>query len=127
MIGPPPAAIRMMGDKMAARIAMRKAGVPVVPGTEDVIESEIAAIKTAEWIGYPILIKAAAGGGGKGMRVVNDQSEIKSAVRGARSEAKSAFGDDRIYIEKYLPSPRHIEIQKTSSLQLRQPRISRGT
>ncbi len=110
-IGPPPAAIRMMGDKMAARKAMKKAGVPVVPGTEDLIESEIAAIKTAEWIGYPILIKAAAGGGGKGMRIVNDQSEIKSAVRGARSEAKSAFGDDRIYIEKYLPSPRHIEIQ----------------
>jgi acetyl-CoA carboxylase biotin carboxylase subunit len=110
-IGPPPAAIRMMGDKMAARKAMKKAKVPIVPGTEEPLEDEAGAIKIAESIGYPILIKAAAGGGGKGMRVVNDQSEAKSAVRGARSEAKSAFGDDRIYIEKYLPSPRHIEIQ----------------
>ena len=101
----------MMGDKMAARQAMIKAGVPVVPGTENPIEEEIGIIKIAERIGYPILIKAAAGGGGKGMRVVNDQSEIKSAVRGARSEARSSFGDDRIYIEKYLPRPRHIEIQ----------------
>jgi acetyl-CoA carboxylase biotin carboxylase subunit len=110
-IGPPSNAIRMMGDKMAARKAMKQTGVPVVPGTEDTIEDEIGAIKIAEWICYPVLIKAAAGGGGKGMRVVNDQSEIKSAVRGARSEARSAFGDDRIYIEKYLPKPRHIEIQ----------------
>jgi len=110
-IGPPPEAIEMMGDKMAARQAMIKAGVPVVPGTENPIEEEIGIIKIAERIGYPILIKAAAGGGGKGMRVVNDQSEIKSAVRGARSEARSSFGDDRIYIEKYLPRPRHIEIQ----------------
>jgi acetyl-CoA carboxylase biotin carboxylase subunit len=110
-IGPPPAAIRMMGDKMAARKAMKKAGLPIVPGTEEPIEDEAGAIKIAESIGYPILIKAAAGGGGKGMRIVKDQSEVKSAVRGARSEAKSAFGDDRIYIEKYLPRPRHIEIQ----------------
>jgi acetyl-CoA carboxylase biotin carboxylase subunit len=110
-IGPPPSAIEMMGDKMAARIAMKAAGVPVVPGTENAIDDEIGAIKIAEWIGYPILIKAAAGGGGKGMRVVHEQSEIKSAIRGARSEAKSAFGDDRIYIEKYLAKPRHIEIQ----------------
>jgi acetyl-CoA carboxylase biotin carboxylase subunit len=110
-IGPTPKAIRMMGDKMAARKLMKKAGVPIVPGTEDPIEDEIGVIKIAEWIGYPILIKASAGGGGKGMRVVQDQSEIKSAVRASRSEAKSAFGDDRIYIEKYLPNPRHIEIQ----------------
>ncbi len=110
-IGPPPGAIEMMGDKMAARIAMKNAGVPVVPGTENPIEDEIGVIKIAEWIGYPILIKAAAGGGGKGMRIVNDQSEIKSAIRAAKSEAKSSFGDDRIYIEKYLPEPRHIEIQ----------------
>ncbi len=110
-IGPPPDAIRTLGDKMAARKMMKQAGVPIVPGTEDPIEDEIGTIKIAEWIGYPILIKAAAGGGGKGMRVVNEKSEIKSAVRAARSEAKSAFGDDRIYVEKYLPRPRHIEIQ----------------
>jgi acetyl-CoA carboxylase, biotin carboxylase subunit len=110
-IGPPPTAIRNMGDKMAARKIMKQDGVPIVPGTEDTLEDEIGAIKIAEWIGYPVIIKAAAGGGGKGMRVVNDKSEIKSAVRGARSEAKSAFGDDRIYIEKYLAHPRHIEIQ----------------
>ncbi|OGC90877.1 MAG: acetyl-CoA carboxylase biotin carboxylase subunit [candidate division Zixibacteria bacterium RBG_16_53_22] len=110
-IGPPPSAIRMMGDKMAARTVMKAAGVPIVPGTENPIDDDIGAIKIAAWIGYPILIKAAAGGGGKGMRIVHDQSEIKSAVRGAKSEAKSAFGDDRIYIEKYLAKPRHIEIQ----------------
>jgi acetyl-CoA carboxylase biotin carboxylase subunit len=110
-IGPPPDAIRKLGDKMAARKLMKSAGVPIVPGTEDPVDDEIGVIKIAEWIGYPILIKAAAGGGGKGMRVVQDQSEIKSAVRASRSEAKSAFGDDRIYIEKYLPHPRHIEIQ----------------
>jgi acetyl-CoA carboxylase biotin carboxylase subunit len=110
-IGPPPSAIEMMGNKMAARKTMKERGVPVVPGTEEPIIDESGINKIAERIGYPILIKAAAGGGGKGMRIVQDQSEIKSAVRGARSEAKSAFGDDRIYIEKYLHRPRHIEIQ----------------
>ncbi len=110
-IGPPPSAIEMMGDKMAARKAMMKAKVPVVPGTQDKIDDEASCIKIAEEIGYPVLIKAAGGGGGKGMRVVNSRDEIKSAFRGAKSEAKSAFGDDRIYIEKYLHHPRHIEIQ----------------
>jgi acetyl-CoA carboxylase biotin carboxylase subunit len=110
-IGPPIDAIEMMGDKMAARRAMIAAGVPVVPGTENPIEEEIACIKIAEKIGYPVLIKAAGGGGGKGMRIVNDQSEIKSAFRAARSEAKSAFNDDRVYLEKYISKPRHIEIQ----------------
>ncbi len=110
-IGPPPDAIKMMGDKMAARIAMLKAKVPVVPGTEEPVEKEEQAIKIAKEIGFPILIKAAAGGGGKGMRIVADDSGITSGIRGARSEAKSAFGDDRIYIEKYLARPRHIEIQ----------------
>jgi acetyl-CoA carboxylase biotin carboxylase subunit len=110
-IGPPPEAISRMGDKLAARKALKQAGVPVVPGAEDVIFDETGAIKIAEWIGYPILIKAAAGGGGKGMRIVNEQSELKAAIRGARQEAQSAFGDDRIYMEKYLPRPRHIEIQ----------------
>jgi len=110
-IGPPAEAIEMMGDKMAARKAMLAADVPVVPGTEEPVEREEQAIKTAKEIGFPILIKAAAGGGGKGMRIVAEESEIKSGIRGARSEAGSAFGDDRIYIEKYLARPRHIEIQ----------------
>jgi acetyl-CoA carboxylase biotin carboxylase subunit len=115
-IGPPAASIEMMGDKMAARKAITKAGVNVVPGTEKPISGETEAMAMAGEIGYPILIKAAAGGGGKGMRIVNDDSGIKSAVRGARSEAGSAFGDDRIYIEKYLPRPRHIEIQMIADL-----------
>ena len=110
-IGPPHEAIEMMGDKMAARKAMVKSGVPVVPGTEKPIDDEIEAIDIANKIGFPVLIKAAAGGGGKGMRIVKSNGEMKSSLRGARSEAKSAFGDDRIYIEKYLESPRHIEIQ----------------
>jgi len=110
-IGPPPSAIEMMGDKMAARKAMIAAGVPVVPGTEEPVNDEKTALKTARDIGFPILIKAAAGGGGKGMRIVAAEEEIKAAIRGAKSEAGSAFGDDRIYIEKYLSRPRHIEIQ----------------
>ncbi|MEE9554631.1 MAG: acetyl-CoA carboxylase biotin carboxylase subunit [candidate division Zixibacteria bacterium] len=110
-IGPPPSAIKMMGDKMAARKAMIAAGVPVVPGTEEPISDEKTALKTAKEIGYPVLIKAAAGGGGKGMRVVASEDDMKASIRGAKSEAGSAFGDDRIYIEKYLTRPRHIEIQ----------------
>ncbi len=110
-IGPPPGAIKMMGDKMAARKAMISSGVPVVPGTENPVTGEEESIEIAKQIGFPVLIKAAAGGGGKGMRVVNSIEEIKSALRGAASEAKSAFGDDRIYIEKYIAEPRHIEIQ----------------
>jgi acetyl-CoA carboxylase biotin carboxylase subunit len=115
-IGPPAASIEMMGDKMAARKAMIEAGVNVVPGAEKPISSEKQAAAMAGKIGYPVLIKAAAGGGGKGMRIVEDDSGIKAAIRGARSEAKSAFGDDRIYIEKYLPRPRHIEIQMVADL-----------
>ncbi len=110
-IGPPAEAIEMMGDKMAARRAMIDSGVPVVPGTEQPIQGEQQSLETAKKIGYPVLIKAAAGGGGKGMRIVKSADEMKSAIRGAASEAKTAFGDDRIYIEKYLPEPRHIEIQ----------------
>jgi acetyl-CoA carboxylase biotin carboxylase subunit len=110
-IGPPPEAIEVMGDKMAARKTMIKSGVPVVPGTETPIDNGAKAFKLAEQIGYPVIIKAAAGGGGKGMRIVKTSDEMKSSLRGARSEARSAFGDDRIYIEKYLASPRHIEIQ----------------
>lgn len=110
-IGPPADAIEMMGDKMAARRAMINSGVPVVPGTEKPVQGVDESIETAREIGFPVLIKAAAGGGGKGMRIVQSAEDIKSALRGAASEAKSAFGDDRIYIEKYLSEPRHIEIQ----------------
>jgi acetyl-CoA carboxylase biotin carboxylase subunit len=110
-IGPPAGSIEMMGDKMAARKSMIKAGVPVVPGTETPVEKESDALATADEIGYPVLIKAASGGGGKGMRIVAERSEMKAALRAAGNEARSAFGDDRIYIEKYLPRPRHIEIQ----------------
>jgi acetyl-CoA carboxylase biotin carboxylase subunit len=110
-IGPSPEAIRLLGDKMEARKTMANSGIPIVPGTEKPISSEEEAIKIAQEIGYPILIKAAAGGGGKGMRVIHSSKDIKQSIRACSSEAKSAFGDDRIYIEKYLEKPRHIEIQ----------------
>ncbi|HDK36568.1 MAG TPA: ATP-grasp domain-containing protein, partial [Bacteroidetes bacterium] len=101
-IGPPAEAIRLMGDKTVARQRMKEAGVPTVPGTLEPISDETAALKTAEEIGFPVLLKAAAGGGGKGMRVVSRREEFQPALQTARSEAKSAFGDDRVYIEKYL-------------------------
>ena len=110
-IGPTPEAIRLLGDKMEARRTMANSGIPIVPGTEEPISSEEEAIETAEVVGYPILIKAAGGGGGKGMRIVHNSKDIKQSIRACRNEAKSAFGDDRIYIEKYLEKPRHIEIQ----------------
>ncbi|MCP4632503.1 MAG: acetyl-CoA carboxylase biotin carboxylase subunit [candidate division Zixibacteria bacterium] len=110
-IGPPSNVIKLLGDKMTARATMMKSGVPVVPGTEGGIETEEEAKAFIKEAGLPVLIKAAAGGGGKGMRIVRSNEEIASAVRGAASEAKSAFGDGRIFIEKYLEEPRHIEIQ----------------
>ncbi len=109
-IGPPPDAIRAMGDKVQARKLMKAAGVPVIPGTEDDITDE-AAIAAAEEIGYPVLIKAAAGGGGKGMRLVHTPEELPRALAAARREAKAAFGDDRIYLEKVIENARHVEIQ----------------
>ena len=110
-IGPGPYAISQMGDKITARKTMMAAGVPVVPGTQAAITSEAEAIKTISEIGLPVMIKASAGGGGKGMRLVKKESDIKSSIRAARSEAKSAFGDDAVYIEKYIESPHHIEFQ----------------
>lgn len=110
-IGPKPKAIRLMGDKTAARKLMSKAHVPFPPGTTDALEDPEEAEKAARTIGYPVLIKAAAGGGGKGMRVVNNKKEFHSGIKSARSEAKNAFGDDRVYIEKYLVEPRHVEFQ----------------
>lgn len=110
-IGPNADAIRQMGDKITARKTMIAAGVPVVPGTVDKITDFDEALKTIREIGLPVMIKASAGGGGKGMRLVKKEEEIESSLRGARSEAKAAFGDDSVYIEKYIESPHHIEFQ----------------
>lgn len=110
-IGPEPWAISQMGDKITARKTMIAAGVPVVPGTESAITSEEEAMKTVKEIGLPVMIKASSGGGGKGMRLVKKEADVKSSIRAARSEAKSAFGDDAVYIEKYIESPHHIEFQ----------------
>ncbi|MGI9174465.1 MAG: acetyl-CoA carboxylase biotin carboxylase subunit [Rhodothermales bacterium] len=110
-IGPPPQAIRMMGDKTAARALMEKAGVPMAPGTTDAVADVQEATEVASEIGYPVLIKAAAGGGGKGMRVVEEEGVLERAFEMARSEAQSAFGDGRVFIEKYIQEPRHIEFQ----------------
>jgi acetyl-CoA carboxylase biotin carboxylase subunit len=113
-IGPTPEAIETMGSKTAARAAARRAGVPVVPGTADPIASDVpdaAIADVARSIGYPLLVKAVAGGGGKGMRTVTDPEELSSAVRAARSEADAAFGDAAIYLERRLTRPRHIEVQ----------------
>lgn len=110
-IGPKPHAIEVMGDKTKARELMAKAGVPYPPGTESAMKDIGKAKKVAEEIGYPVLIKAAAGGGGKGMRIVNNPDDFEKSVKAAKSEAKNAFGDDRVYIEKYLEEPRHIEFQ----------------
>ncbi|MDQ7054371.1 MAG: acetyl-CoA carboxylase biotin carboxylase subunit [candidate division KSB1 bacterium] len=110
-IGPPPEAMRIMGDKTAARETMQKAGVPIVPGSPAPLANADEALNVARAIGFPVLLKATAGGGGKGMRMVASESEIASAFRSASSEAQSAFGDGRVYIEKYVQGPRHIEFQ----------------
>jgi len=110
-VGPPASAIRAMGSKTDARRMMAASGVPVVPGGQSGLIDLDAALKSAENIGYPVLIKAAKGGGGKGMRIVNSAAEFPSAFDGARREALSAFGDDEVYLEKFILGPRHIEIQ----------------
>jgi acetyl-CoA carboxylase, biotin carboxylase subunit len=111
-IGPRAQTIRLMGDKISAIKAMKKAGVPCVPGSEGPLGSDDAKIlKLAEHIGYPVLIKAAAGGGGKGMRVVHTEAALINAVALTRAEAKAAFGNDTVYLEKYLANPRHVEFQ----------------
>ena len=110
-IGPAADAIAKMGDKAVARETMIKAGVPVIPGSENIITDEKEVIAVAENIGYPVVVKASAGGGGRGMRVAYAREEIIDALRSARSEAKSAFGSDEVYIEKYLDDCKHIEFQ----------------
>jgi propionyl-CoA carboxylase alpha chain len=110
-IGPNPRAIAAMGDKIAAKQAATKAGVSTVPGHLGVIENDAHAVKIADAIGYPVMIKASAGGGGKGMRIAHARAEVAEGFARARSEAKSSFGDDRVFIEKFIEDPRHIEIQ----------------
>ena len=110
-IGPSPEHIRTMGDKVSAKIAAEKAGLPLVPGSKGSISSLNKAKEEALKIGFPLIIKAAAGGGGRGMKVANSVDELSEAFCSARSEAKAAFGNDTVYIEKYLKNPRHIEVQ----------------
>ncbi|MHA1114462.1 MAG: acetyl-CoA carboxylase biotin carboxylase subunit, partial [Alphaproteobacteria bacterium] len=110
-IGPPPSAIRAMGSKSAAKTLMGAAGVPLVPGYHGEAQDLETLTAAADEIGYPVLVKASAGGGGRGMRIVADRSELAAAVESARREAASAFGDDQLLLEKFLESPRHIEVQ----------------
>ena len=110
-IGPNPDHIRMMGDKITAKQAVKEAGIPVVPGSEGALQTEEEAFAAAEVIGFPVLIKAAAGGGGRGMKVALDREYLSEAVATAKGEAGAAFGDDSVYMERYLQRPRHIEIQ----------------
>jgi acetyl-CoA carboxylase biotin carboxylase subunit len=110
-IGPSPDHIRMMGDKITAKRAMIEAGVPCVPGTDGAIGGPDEARQMAASIGYPVLIKATGGGGGRGMKVARDESQLAQALQLAKSEAKSAFGNDEVYMEKFLDKPRHIEVQ----------------
>jgi acetyl-CoA carboxylase biotin carboxylase subunit len=110
-IGPGPQAIRLMGDKSRAKKAMVKAGVPVVPGSQGVLEDEERAVRVAREIGYPVILKASAGGGGRGMRIVREPKDVAQAFRAAQAEAQAAFGVPDVYMEKYVVGPRHVEIQ----------------
>jgi len=110
-IGPRPEHIRLMGDKIEAKRTAIRLGIPVVPGSDGGVTSDAEATGIARDIGFPVLVKAAAGGGGRGMKVARSEEELSSALSAARAEAKAAFGDDAVYLEKYLEKPRHIEIQ----------------
>ena len=110
-IGPTSDHIRTMGDKIAAKETAKRLGIPVVPGSDGAITNEVQAQRVAKSMGYPVLVKAAAGGGGRGMKVARSADELDMALKTARAEAKAAFGDDSVYLEKYLTKPRHIEIQ----------------
>lgn len=110
-IGPPVEAMRQLGDKVEARKIARKAKVPVVPGSEGVVENEKEALRLASKIGYPVIIKAVAGGGGRGMRVVHNDISLHAALASARSEAEVAFGESSVYMEKFIVEPRHVEVQ----------------
>ncbi len=123
-IGPTSTAIALMGDKTAARRVMQAAGVPVVPGTDHFLQDDDEARQIVSVMGYPVMIKAALGGGGKGMRLVHREHELPEALRAARSEARSAFGDGAIYLEKYVTNPRHIHLgERECSLQRRHQKV----
>ncbi|MEP7219959.1 MAG: ATP-grasp domain-containing protein, partial [Bacteroidota bacterium] len=115
-IGPEPSAIRRMGDKSVAKDTMREAGVPVVPGSPGTVDDVADARRIAEEVGYPVIVKASAGGGGKGMRVVREESEMERAFVTAQTEAQAAFGDGSLYVEKFIEEPRHVEIQVMSDM-----------
>lgn len=110
-IGPKSDHIKMMGDKIAAKAAVMAAGIPVVPGSDGAVSSDEMAMKIAKEIGFPVLVKASAGGGGRGMKIAQTEDDLANSLSQARQEAKGAFGDDTVYLEKYLTLPRHIEIQ----------------
>jgi len=110
-IGPPPEVTRLMGEKEKARMSMKRAKVPILPGSEGVIQSEEEALDWAKQIGYPVILKASAGGGGRGMRVVRSAEELPNFFRAARTEAQNAFGNGDLYMEKFIERPRHIEFQ----------------
>jgi len=110
-IGPPPEVTRLMGEKEKARAAMKKAGVPILPGSEGVLGSEGEAVEWAKTVGFPVIIKASAGGGGRGMRIVRSAEELPALFHAAQSEAAAAFGNGDLYMEKYVEHPRHIEFQ----------------
>ncbi len=110
-IGPSPNVIRLLGDKARARRAMKKAGVPILPGSDGPVDSEEKALKIAKDLGLPVIVKAVAGGGGRGMRVIRDMKELSKALKTAQREAEAAFGVGDVYIEKYVEKPRHIEVQ----------------
>src|SRR5512136_393474 len=110
-IGPGPQAIRLMGDKSRAKKAMIKAGVPVVPGSSGLVEDEEKAVRIAKDVGFPVILKASAGGGGRGMRIVRQVGDVAQSFRAAQAEAQAAFGVPDVYIEKYVEGPRHVEIQ----------------
>src|SRR5246127_4947772 len=110
-VGPDPALLELLGDKTAARKLAASAGVPVLPGTEDPVKSPAEAQRIAAEIGYPVIVKAAMGGGGRGMRVVRDPSQLAASLEEAQDEARSAFGDASVFLEKYLPRAKHIEVQ----------------
>ena len=110
-IGPKPESVRLAGDKMMARQVMRKAGIPIVPGSKEVIKDQDEAFRLAKKFGYPVIIKASAGGGGKGMKVAHNDGKLISAFLTAQAEAEAAFGNRNVYMEKYLKEPRHVEVQ----------------
>src|SRR5262249_55408634 len=110
-IGPKPEHVRIMGDKIEAKRTAKRLGIPVVPGSEGGITTDEDALRVGREIGFPVLVKASAGGGGRGMKVAQTEADLSQALSTARAEAKAAFGDDAVYLEKYLQKPRHIEIQ----------------